>query len=422
MKMLANIFKKCSQILVLNLFITGVFFVQNVICVRLLTAKVYGSVVVASTLIVISQTIVGMRTGELVLKYLSKNESGESVWPKLFTIFRLDVSISVVLFLIILSVGYLSKNALNLNYTLLFILSFNILFSIGTPIFENIFIIYENVLKQYGIKAFHAALSFVIVSGLTFLYGLTGYLIGLLSCTLLKTTLFFFFSKRELKNHHIPFQFYKEKIPLEGLWQFSKHSFLSTTFKSGIGSMDILLLSIASPAENVASYKIAKNLAMIPGAFLGSLWNLIQPRILRYSKESKFEELFLITNRFTKLFMFVFVCLETVLIFNAKNLIILVYGAEYANASMPFLILFSGFWIAYSIGAYGRTYYLGQNRMYMMTILNGITFSIILVLGYIFSYSITYMAWVVIIGLLITSVTVYSEVFLNYIKNSHYTV
>jgi O-antigen/teichoic acid export membrane protein len=393
---------------------------QNVICVRLLSPDEYGTLAVITTIVLSFQNIVGMRTGELVLKYISCKDDRTKIYPTLLKIIYIDVKLSILVFFLILVFGFFVGNFLNVSIRLLFLLSLSVLFSMGLPVFESIFIVHDNLIKQYRIKFSCVFIGMFIVCITTYAAGFYGYILAVLFAAFLKNIIYYIFFRKELINNNIPLVADSKIKKLDGFWRFSKHSFLSTTFKSGIGGIDIILLSIVCSPANIALYKVSKSLAAIPGTFLGAVWNSIQPKILSYSKNNMAKDLFLLTNKYTLRFLLCFAFVFIFLLFFSEHILTILYGVEYADASLPFLILFSGFWLGYTFGPYGRTYFLAKNRMHMMTLLNGVTFFIILIFGYIYRDSIIKMSAIVISGMLITSFYVYSVTLRDYFNKRHH--
>jgi len=402
--------KKSKKILFYTLITVGFGFIQSLLVIRTLDLTDFGKVTIVLAFILFLQNIIGIRTGEFILKYIPNIENKMQVFPTILKIMLIDLKISIALLLTVLLLGYGFGSIFNLDQKILFILSFIILFSTSFMIFESVFVILNNMILQFKIKAAYSFISLIVVSSLTYIYGLEGYLIALLLTRLGKTVVYGIYATKELINNSIPLQLKEDAVKLENVWNFSKHSFISSTFKSGIGGMDVLLLSIALQPSQIAIYSVAKKAAVIPGTFLGSLWKSIQPQILEYSRKQDFNKLFQQINKFTMLFAGILLIIIFPLITFSGDLLIFLYGQKYEPSTGIFIIFFIGYWLANTFAPYSRTYYLAQNKMHMMTYLNGFVFFNILIFGYIFKDSIRIMSLITTASLVCTSLFVYIEI------------
>lgn len=402
-----------ANILYLNMVTMFFMFIQSLIVVRLLSLDDYGKISIIMAFILFLQNIIGMRTGELVLKYIHKDSKSDKIFPAIKKILFIDIKLGIFLYAFVFFVAFLLKDNFHIDMNIFVFLDFILLFSIGFLVFESLFIIFDNMLIQFKLKLTNSFFNLIFISISTYLYGLYGYLVALLFGYLFRTLLYGYFAFKELKKNNIEINNKNEALVFEDFWSFTKHSYLSTTFKSGIGSLDIILLSMALKPSDIALYKVAKNLASIPGAFLGSLWSSINPKILEHSRKSDYKNLFKLINKFTIPFLVILIVLLFPLFYLSDNLFIFLYGNKYQESSMPFMILFIGFWLSYTFAPFSRIYYLGQNKMYMVSILNGFTFFNILIFGYLFRNNYIYVSLIMAITIIIVSLYIYTDIYIK---------
>ncbi|EGQ9924350.1 oligosaccharide flippase family protein, partial [Vibrio parahaemolyticus] len=107
-----------KKISIINITCLVIAFIQSVIVARLLGTSIYGEVVVASSLIIFIQNVVGLRTGELVLRYYKKNSNEK--YNVLRKIILIDIKMSIVLSFICLAFyfSFLGAFDVNKNYYL----------------------------------------------------------------------------------------------------------------------------------------------------------------------------------------------------------------------------------------------------------------------------------------------------------------
>lgn len=408
--------KKSFLIMSLNIIITAISFVQSTMIIRIIDIKTYGYFTIVFSFVGVIKNIFGMRTGELVLSYISFNTNKNTVYQTIKKIIKIDFLLNVLVWFFSILFGYLLRDKLHIDVKILFFYSFTVLLSIGFDVYQNIFIIYKENLKIYILSAINSFISLGITILFTYFFSIKGLIVSYLVTTILKNTFFLIESKKVLIDNGVLLNKGGESIKFNKLKEFIFHSFISTTLKSGISGVDIMYLSTFGKVEHVAMYKIAKNLAAIPGVIFGSLWSSVSPEILELSKLNSFRKLRKLINKFTSKFIGIFLLILPLILFFSEEVITFLYGNSYRETTKTFQVLFIGMYIANTFGPYIRIYSIGQNKMFMVTIFNGLTFLTISIIGYFGRDSILKMAFIVIFGTIISSLYTYLEILYKSIK------
>lgn len=385
------------------MFCLVIAFLQTVIVARLLGASIYGEVVIASAFVIFIQNIIGLRAGELVLRYYKKDN--DEKYDILGKIIIIDFKMSAFLISICLIIysTCLSFFDVNETYYLLFILIIPSM--IGSQIFESMLICENKIYDFTIIKLSHHVIGIFLCLLLTYYFNVYGYILSVILSNFIKLSLFIF---NTYKEHISKVKINGNMVTLHGFKKFTVQSYLSSSFKSGVANLDVIILSGFVTSDKVAIYKVAKNLSAIPGGFMSSIWSAAHSKILELSENRKYRELNELTNGYTKLFFYLSLFFIPTAYLVSKDLIQLVYGYSYGDSYIPFMILMGGNFFAYAMAPFNKIFYIAHNRMDKMMLLNAFNFVCILVLGYIFGKSATSMA--IIVALALSFVSLYSKV------------
>jgi O-antigen/teichoic acid export membrane protein len=310
---------------------------------------------------------------------------------------------NLILFLSILGIGYIYSLWVSIDYNLLFIYSFTIISSIGLSIFENLYILNNDLVRFYKLKLFTTIFHILIILLFGIVWNIYGVMIGFVLSYLLRNLIYFIDMKNiilsSLKNNSSLLH-----LNIKKYIQFFKHSYLSTTFKSGSQGLDIFILSTAVSSETIALYEAAKKFSQIPGLIFGSIWASKSNIILKLGKEKRYNELYILVKNQYKIFIPLGILSGILFILFGEKLINILYGENYSNIHILSCVFFIAYWFSNLIGGFGRIYFISINKMNQLTYLNSFVFFNILILGFIFArYEPLSMSLLLCISLLINS-------------------
>ncbi|ENI8074742.1 oligosaccharide flippase family protein [Vibrio vulnificus] len=392
-----------KKISIINITCLVIAFIQSVIVARLLGASIYGEVVVASSLIVFIQNVVGLRTGELVLRYYKKNSNKK--YNVLSKIILIDIKMSIVLSFICLTFyfSFLGSFDVNNNYYLFFLLIIPSM--ICSLVFESLLICENEIYQFTKVKLFHHLIGIFLCVALIYNFHVYGYIASLVISNFLKLIVLIFITYKDFLSKGI---FAGNDIRLDGFKKFTLNSYLSSSFKSGVSNLDVIILSGIVSSDKVAIYKVAKNLSAIPGGFMGSVWNAAHSKILEFSENRQYKELNKLTNSYTRLFFYMSLLFIPSAYFISEFMIKLIYGESYRDAYIPFMILMGGNFFAYAMAPFNKIFYIAHDKMEKMMLLNAFNFFFILILGYFWCDNTTSMA--IIVSSALSLVSLYSKI------------
>ena len=397
-----------SIIFMLNLFISIINFATTVILIRILEQKGFGNFVIISNFILLMQVLVSLRTGEAVIRYLKEDTQKEEKNGIINQLLVIDAVLNILLYFIIIFFGYFYALSISLNYNYILAYGSVVILNMGLSIFENIYIINNNIVKLHIIKFVTIFISFILTISFGFLWQLKGIIIGILIGSFIKNIIHFYFVRNDVQI--ISFNISKVKfISIKELFQFFKHAYLSTTFKSGVLGLDIFMLTTVLGSEKIAIYDAAKKFAQIPGLIIGSVWAAESHKIVRYAQSSQFKKLYSIIKDKYKTLIPLGLFLSLIFLFKGKVFIEFVYGSLYTESFTLAYIFFIFFWFGNLLGGYGRIFLVSINKVKILTFLNGLLFFNVLLVGYFFArYNLIYMTLTICVTIL------FNGLYLNY--------
>lgn len=411
MKNLLN--SNSSIIFICNLIISVINFSITIVLIRILGQNEFGEFTIISNFIILLQVFIGLKTGEAILNFMNKDLDNIQNLLILKQIIIIDILINFLLFILILIIGYIYSFYTTITYKLLVIYSFTIITSIGFNIFENIYLINDHIVKFYKLKLYSTILHLLIIISFGLKWNIDGVIIGFVISYAIRNILYFFDTKetiiKSFKVNNFIF-----KLNLKMYINFFKHSYLSTTFKSGSQGLDIIILSTTVSNEKIALYEAAKKFAQIPGLILGSIWSSKSNKILTLGKNKNFKDLYkLIVSMYLK-FIPLGIVLILLFILTGEKIIILIFGNNYIDSYMISLIFFSLFWLSYTIGGFARIYFISINKMKLLTILNSFIFFGVIIFGYIFAKNdILMMSIIISLIFLLNALILFMHILLN---------
>lgn len=410
-----KMFKKndSSIILVSNLVVAVLNFSTTILLIRILGQNEFGVFIIITNFIHLIQSFLGLRTGEAIIRFVEKGMDTKHKNDTIRQLFIIDIILNSLLYILIMVSGYFYALNQSIDYSIILLFGLSVLINIGFSIFENLYIINDQIVKMHKIKLIGASIIFLMTILAGYVWHLEGVIIGMLIGFLIRNLLYFYFIKNEVPNEKIVFN----KFTLSSLKKyllFFKHTYLSSTFKSGSQGLDIFILSLALGNDKIALYEVGKKFSQVSGLFIGSIWTSKSKKIIEFVKNKNDFGLYrMITNTYKSLIP-MGVILGILFYFTGKTLLIIIFGNSYANSFSIAFLFFVCYWFANLLGGFGRIYFISLNKPKMLTWLNGVLFFNILSIGYLVKDNLIYMA------LTICLTVLFNSFYINYFAFKRY--
>jgi O-antigen/teichoic acid export membrane protein len=123
------------------------------------------------------------------------------------------------------------------------------------------------------------------------------------------------------------------------IWDFIVPNSIGMTLKTLINKGDIIMLGILGTPVMIAYYSIAKKLAFSILIVTDPMMSVIYPQLSKLIAEKKYNETIVMLKRITKLIFYPALILLGIIYLLREKIIVVVFGAEYAPAALPFLYL-----------------------------------------------------------------------------------
>ena len=307
--------------------------INTIVVVRLISEEDFGLVTIIASLFSIFVTLNGFGAIQGVLRYgaLEKEEVGKHALSRYF--FKEGFKRQIILLVLFL----LASLFYEIKYTSIWvIILFFAIRLIGYYIFS--FIVTYNRIQNRNdrfakLTIFIHLVGLALAIGLTYQFGLLGYLIGLA----LTPWLSLFFIPKDLLNK-VSFRF--EHYDIKGFWSYSLNSAFAYFLSEILFMLDVFLIGLMLNENEVAKYKLAiilpMNLKFISAIFIQTDF----PKLVENSKDKSYLK-FYITNYY-KLFIPLSFLLLIVGFFIKDWILPFVFGKTYEeNGWIFFMILFA---------------------------------------------------------------------------------
>lgn len=359
----------------------------QIFVVRTTVPASFGEYTAALAIETIIESLFIARSGELALQCVGKhwvNGNFPLAHANAVRMIRIDWILNWSFYAIFSVLIYILSNILHVNPYYLVGLALMIPAQIGYGTYKSIFIS-AHKLKEQAIFESLFMISQLLLGVLgVYFYAIPGLIGALVLSASAKTIVAREITKRwwpKDVSDNLAFSEIQNTIRLESWWSFGFHSVVRNAFASGASQVDILILNAVQGAESVAIYKVAKTLSSLPVKAAGPLWSALRPRIMRawhYGDRVQMKRLVVLPSTL----MFSVLLLSSPFVwFFADDLIILLYGKHYVQATIPFIILLTGSWIFSAMTAWFVFWVIiGEARM-SGTIVYGILFAMILCTG-----------------------------------------
>ncbi len=401
-----NVFKKItseSSFFLISNFITVVFtLLLQIVTVRSVNAYEYGSYVAALAVVQIIMTTIVVKTGELALHHLGHDWEAKRYGyarKKAEDILYYDIKINLIVFTCMIIFAPIIANILHVDVMYFRLLSILIPLQSGYGVFKALFIVTKKLKRQSGFEAIFGFSQGIAGCFGVYFWGIYG-LIG---------SLILIFAGRGILAYFLLLDFWnlkknKEQYEMKGLWTFSFHSVVSNLLSNTSGQVDILLLTQALPASELALYKVAKTLANLPGQAFAAIWIAVRPHLLTACHNFDQKKALKLVGIPATLIFCVLILVVPILYFLMPHVLEKMYGSSYIAAESPFFILFFGMWVWQGMTSWFRFWVILENELMLGTILNIISLIISVMGGFIWGcQSIDLMASVMTFTVLVNS-------------------
>jgi len=396
-----------SIIFTSNLIIAILNFSITIFLTRILGQKEFGNYVIISSFIVLLQVLFGLRTGEAVLGFIKKETGKDDKNGVIKQLLIIDVLVNSILYVFIIIFGYFYALNQSIEYSYILLFGLIVFVNIGLSIFENLYIINNEIVKMHKIKLVATVIIFILTLTFGYLWQLKGVIAGIVLGTLLKNIIHFYYIRSEIVDNRA---FFTKSIFLNvnEYFLFFQHTYISTTFKAGSQGLDIFLLSLVFGNEKIALYEVGKKFAQIPGLFIGSIWTAKSKLIIEYAQIGNDKNLYSMIKKAYKIFIPLGLLLGFVFLLVGEDLIRLIFGNTYLESFQIAFVFFIFFWFGNLFGGYGRLYLIAINKANILTLMNGLIFFNVLFIGYFTRHNLVYMALTICLTIL------FNALYLNY--------
>lgn len=396
-----------SIIFVSNLIIAILNFTITIFLTRILGQIEFGNYVVISSFILLLQVLFGFRTGEAVFNFIKKETGKDDKTSIIKQLILIDLLMNCILYVVIIVFGYFYALNQSIEYNYILLFGLIVIVNIGLSVFENLYIINNEIVKMHKIKLVAVVIIFVFTLTFGYLWQLKGVIVGMLIGMLLKNILLFYFIRNEIIDKKSFFT--KNNILNKNeYFLFFKHSYLSTTFKAGSQGLDIFLLSLVFGNEKIALYEVGKKFSQIPGLFIGSIWTAKSKFIVEFAQIGDERNLYAMIKRVYKTYIPLGLLFCSFFLLAGGYLIRIIFGEIYLESFPVAFVFFVFFWFGNLFGGYGRLYLIAINKPHVLTFLNGLMLFNVLFIGYFTRYNLVHMA------LTICLTIMFNSLYLNY--------
>lgn len=355
---------------------------------RILTPQEYGIVAVVNVFLIFFQMLADFGIGPAIIqnKQLTKNE--------IDSIFGFSLYLAVFLGIVFVFLGYpISIFYNNEVYKPISMVLAVCIFFYGILVVPQSMLLREKRFGTVNIVTILANVASGVVSIVLAVSGFSYY--SLIISNTVKAALLFlvFYYKTQLKA-----QFKLDTKPLKKIFSFSKNQFLFNFINYFSRNLDSMLIGRYFSASSLAFYDKAYQVSLYPNQILTNVISpVIQPIMSDY--ESNLEKIKTVYLKITTILATIGLPLSVFLFFNANEIILFLFGDQWAGSVTTFQILAISVWIQMITSSTGAIFQ-SANRTDLL-LLSGILSAIVTVSAIfigIFAGSIEYVAFMVLLA------------------------
>jgi O-antigen/teichoic acid export membrane protein len=339
----------------------------QVSAIRITTAREYGQYAAALAVVIIIEAVFVMPSREFAFQTVGKHwVAREFVAARRAAIAnrRLDVIVNSAVYASVVVFAWLLAPRLGLIPWYIAALGLLILAETGFGVSKCMFVAASRLREQAFFES--ATYLVLIAAGVlgVWLFGIPGLIGATVLATFSKTTIAYLITSHwwppevtQLDRHDATSAIYSRVS-----WWGAANSVARNGFASGTQQADILILSALAGAESTAVYKAAKMVSNAPLLMINPLWAAVRPRLMHAlagSSSGRVQRLIMIPAAI--MLTLLLVCIVP-LWFVVDQLVLMLFGKEYAAASVPLLLLFVGNWIFGGVTAWYTIWVILEER------------------------------------------------------------
>ena len=320
----------------------GVYFLSQTLLARLLGTVNYGIYVSSLAVLALIEVPLVLRAAEVSMRQLGRHM--QNFEGNIVSVSRrlLREDVNYFLFSTILTIaasGWLSTLTGG-DHSFFIILSLLIPAQIGYGIFKSYFLIFDIVPIIVRFE-FVCALTLLVTTTIGYVaLGMHGLATGYVVAMLLKTLLAYIFTRSHIPLRHGTGNYAKASSNHND----SFHSIFRNLCSNGINQVDIIILAALQGPHVVAIYKAAKSLSALPTKLSQPVWRYLQPKLLQAIQSDDRFKIQKIIFHGAVVLVVILVVVLLIALFAGQKIIALVYGQDYVQSYIPFLILLLGVW------------------------------------------------------------------------------
>jgi O-antigen/teichoic acid export membrane protein len=348
-KNIAHLFKKIiskkgelSYVAAMTYFTFAITFFTQVIHARLLGPSDYGVLVSTLAILALIETPLVVRATEISLRQLGKTEYG--IDANFIFISRAMRREDILYFfiatmLILASSSWVSK-IIDVEHSFFIVMGLLIPAQIGYGIYKSYFIIFNIIPTLVKFEMAYAVAHLFVTTIGYLVYGMPGIALGYVASMLFKTYMAYLFTRAKVI-------LIKDSTVILGRScsiKDSFHSILRNFLSNGINQVDVIILSLIQGPQTVAIYKVAKSLSALPTKLSQPVWRYLQPKLMQAIQSDDRMNTRKIIFYGGAVLILILVLMLPIALLAGQEFIALVYGQDYVQSYVPFLILLFGVW------------------------------------------------------------------------------
>ena len=388
--------KNIYLISTLTYFAIIVVFITQVVIVRLLGVADYGVYAIIAAVISITDGPLVTRGGELVLRVAGEkwnNGQRKDAIAVINYVIKTERKMFWFVYAALVVISFVFFRFFDIDPLYLAILSLSIPMQIGYGSYKSFLTITNNVSLQSFIEVFYALFAFAAVYVGLILFGLKGLLYAMVAAAILKTQVSRFFYEKQLAKYSID----SDTVGIYDVDQvdFRKRSFNSmfrVFLQNGILQADIIILGLLQKPELVAVYKVGKSLAGLPTKVSIPVWKFLYPSLVKSVnlRDSDLARSTVKKGSLIVAFLFCLICIGGW--FVGEKIIQMLYGMEYSDSYLVFLVLLIGYGAFYAVNGWFKTWVALIDEMFIGSIYYLVTLIFVIIISLFFNDNLIFLS------------------------------
>lgn len=335
-------------------------FIVNVLLIRMLNISEYGAYAFMIAIIGVIEGAVVARSGELYLRTVSENWHNKQINSAISDAKYLIHQETRLYIMVFVLLGILANTLENMQVisssTLLIIAALSIPLQVGKGIYKSHLTLINKVKYQSYIEVRQSTFYALASLAATYFYGLEGLICSIPMITWFRTLSFRAIYLREIGLNSKTWREHATSMKVTNQWSTSAASMIRNIQLNGVSQIDVLIIGIMSTPDTVALLKASKLLAGLPVKASIPIWKLEYPKIIESVVSNNNNGL--IRSILRGYILSAGILLAIFLIFQefGKNIILLLYTAEYANSYEVVTYLLLGYGAYFSANGWFKSW------------------------------------------------------------------